>query len=63
MERQLLGGKIIATGEYTVMMAWSNGTEYEDVSKTERIMDFETMDDVRKMRDVLNNIIERWGNG
>lgn len=61
MERQLLGGKIIATGEYTVMMAWSDGADYEDIGRTERIMDFETLDDVRKMRDVLNDMLERWG--
>lgn len=49
MEQQLIGGRIINTGEYTVMRAWSDGTEFEDIGKTERIVDFETIDDVRKM--------------
>lgn len=61
MEQQLIGGRIINTGEYTVMRAWSDGTEFEDIGKTERIVDFETIDDVRKMRDVLNDMLERWG--
>ena len=61
MERQLLAYRNIDTGEYAVMNVWSSGRDLPCIGRTEKIIDFETLDDVRKMRDVLNDMLERWG--
>lgn len=44
------------------MVCVATGTEIADIRKYENIYHFETMDDVKKMAEALNGIIERWGN-
>lgn len=62
MERRILAYRNTDTGGYAVMTVWVNGDDLPSIGRTEKIMDFETMDDVKKMRDVLNDMVERWGN-
>ena len=61
MQRQLLAYKDIVHGGYAVMVCVTTGTDIADIRKYENIYHFETMDDVKKMADALNGIIERWG--
>lgn len=61
MQRQLLAYKDIVHGGYAVMVCVATGTELADIRKYENIYHFETMDDVKKMAEALNGIIERWG--
>lgn len=61
MQRQLLAYKDIVHGGYAVMDCVATGTELADIRKYENIYHFETMDDVKKMAETLNGIIEKWG--
>lgn len=61
MQRQLLAYKDIVHGGYAVMVCVATGTELADIRKYENIYHFETMDDVKKMAEALNGIVERWG--
>ena len=61
MQKQLLAYKDIVNGGYAVMVCVATGTELADIRKYEKIYPFETMDDVKKMVEALNGIIEKWG--
>ena len=61
MERQLMAYKNIKDNSYAVMMIWTSGPELSDVKRSRTLAKYETIDDVRKMRDVLNGILEKWG--
>lgn len=61
MERQLMAYKNIKDNSYAVMMIWTSGPELSDVKMSRTLAKYETIDDVRKMRDVLNGILEKWG--
>lgn len=61
MERQLMAYKNIKDNSYAVMMVWATGQELSDIKRNQTIAKYETIDDVRKMRDVLNGILEKWG--
>lgn len=61
MQRQVLAGKNLKDGTYTVMVCWTTGPEVGDIKLYEKIDHYETIDDVRKMADALSGLIERWG--
>ena len=61
MQRQVLAYKDIVHGGYAVLVCWATGPEVSDIKKYEGHYHYETIDDVRKMADALNGIIERWG--
>lgn len=62
MEKQLMAYKDVNDNSYAVMMIWTTGQELSDIKKNRTLVRFETIEDVRKMRDVLNGILEKWGN-
>lgn len=62
MQKQVLAYKDIVHGGYAVLACWATGPEVSDIKKYENIYHFETVDDVRKMAEALNCILERWGN-
>lgn len=53
--------KNINDNSYAVMMVWTTGPELSDIKRNQTIAKYETIDDVRKMRDALNGILEKWG--
>lgn len=61
MKRQVLAGKNLKDGSYAVMVCWTTGLEVGDIKIYEKIDHYETIDDVRKMAEALNGLLERWG--
>lgn len=61
MEKQLMAYKNIKDNSYAVTIIWTTGPELSDIKKNRTLARFETIEDVRKMRDALNGILERWG--
>lgn len=61
MQRQILTFRDFKTGDYVVMVCWTAGPEVGDIKTYEKIDRYETLDDVRKMAETLNGILERWG--
>lgn len=61
MQRQVLVFKDIVHGGYVVMVCCVDGTEVSDIKTYEKIDRYETIDDVRKMAEALNDILENYG--
>lgn len=61
MEKQILVYEDIVHGGYAVMTVWAKGSELKDIKHIEDIQKYESLDDVRKMREALDKILIRWG--
>ena len=61
MQKKILAYKDIRNGGYSVMLAWSTGDDIADIKRIDSIYKFGDIDDVRKMAEALNSILERWG--
>ena len=61
MQKQILAYKDIVHDDYVVMVCWASGSEISDIKKYESIDHYETIDDVKKMAEALNGLVEKWG--
>lgn len=61
MQKQVLAFEDIVHGGYVVMVVWTTGNNISDIKHYDAFYRFEGIDEVKKMKEALDDIIDKWG--
>lgn len=61
MTKQVLVFEDIVNGGYVVMVVWATGDNISDIKHYDAFYRFESIDEVRTMKEALDGILKKWG--